>query len=420
MARLVVAREVRFKVSSSMRLKPCLCHHGVRGYVVGALLFSASVCLAQQKTDAPKPDAAKTATIQPQPVKTPPVKPEPPKVEAPRPAIYSLAFSLDGKTLAVGTHKEVLLYDPTTWTATSVFTGVTNSARSLTFHPDGKRLAIGSGVNGFSGDLVLWDPSDPQNVINYPHALDTIESIAFSQDGTSMLTASFDSKARFFPWDAYQYGEKKLEEHNGRVTAVAFSNKPKYIFATGALDKMVKIWDFKTAHVVVNFDQATAGITGLAFLSNGDQLVGSSLDGNLYWWAVGYDDHKKVYSGYNFRAIKAHEDGVTAFSASANKQRMVTGGTDHAVRVWKMDDGGVVREFKEPTTPIYCTALSPDGKIAAAAGREGIVWVWDVEANKLLTTLTPPRPKPTKSLAAKPTTTTVASKPQPTKPQPAK
>jgi WD40 repeat protein len=67
---------------------------------------------------------------------------------------------------------------------------------------------------------------------------------------------------------------------------------------------------------------------------------------------------------------------------------------DHLVRVWKMDDGGMVREFKDPTSPIYCTALSPDGKIAAAAGRQGIIWVWDVEANKLLTTLTPPRANP--------------------------
>jgi len=286
-----------------------------------------------------------------------------------------------------------LLYNASTWTVAACFTGVVNSARSLTFHPDGKRLAIGSGASGFSGNLVLWDPADPAQTTNYPPAKDTIESIAFSKDGNSMLTASFDNKARFFAWDPYVYGEKKLEEHNGRVTAVAFSNKPKYIFVTGAMDKMVKVWDFKTARVVVNFDQAAAGITGLGFLSNGDQFVGSSLDGNLYWWAVGYDDRKKVYSGYVFRSIKAHEDGVTAFSVSANQQRIVTGGTDHAVRIWKMDDGGLVREFKQPATPIYCTALSPDGKIAAAAGREGVIWVWDVEANKVLATLEPPSPK---------------------------
>ena len=115
------------------------------------------------------------------------------------------------------------------------------------------------------------------------------------------------------------------------------------------------------------------------------------MDGNLYWWGVGYDERRKTYNGYPFRTVRAHEGGVTAFSVAANHVRMATGGMDHLVRVWKIDDGGLVREFKDSTSPIYCTALSPDGKIAAAAGREGIIWVWDVEANKLLTTITPPR-----------------------------
>jgi len=322
-----------------------------------------------------------------------PAAPAPPeeKQEAVQtlPAVYSLAFSLDGKRLAVGTHKKALLYDTSDWSLIEAITQVKGSVRALTFHPDGKRLAIGSGITGASGNLLMCDPADLSHTANYGAANDTIESIAFSKDGASMLTASFDSKARFYPNTYYRYGDQKLEEHNGRVTSVAFSSKPNYIFVTGAMDKMVKVWDMKTEKVVVNFDQATAGITGLGFLANGDQIVGSSLDGNLYWWAVNYNAKKKVYRGYPFRTIKAHEGGVTAFGASANLQRIVTGGPDHLVRVWKMDDGGLVRDFKEPKAPVYCTALSPDGKIAAAAGREGVVWVWDVEANKILTTITP-------------------------------
>ena len=339
--------------------------------------------------------------------------------ETPVPAVYSLAFSLDGKRLAVGSHRQALLYDTATWTVSDTITGVQSAVRSLTFHPDGKHLAIGSGVTGASGNVLMWDMTDPTKGVNYVPAKDTIESIAFSKDGNRMLTASFDSKAHFFRWAPYPYGEQKLEEHNGRVTSAAFSSKPDYIFLTGAMDKMVKVWDFKTTKVVVNFDQATAGITGLSFLSNGDQFVGSSLDGNLYWWGVGYDTRKKIYSGYPIRTVRAHEDGVSAFSASANQQRIATGGVDHRVCVWKMDDGGLVREFKDPNGPVYATALSPDGKIAAAAGRQGIIWVWDVEANKLLTTLTPPRPKPVVAAPVVPPTpiaAPAAPKPAETKP----
>lgn len=306
-----------------------------------------------------------------------------------RPAIYALAFSPDGKKLAVGTHRQALVYETTNWSVSSTFTHIPNAVRAVTFHPDGIHLALGTGINGVSGDLLMWDTSKSDKFNSYQPAQDTIESIVFSKDGASMLTASFDSKARFYPKTFYGYGPK-LEEHNGRVTSVAFSPKPKYIFVTAAMDKMAKVWDFKHQRVVVNFDQATAGIIGLGFLGNGDQFVGACLDGNLYWWGVGFDTKKETYSGYHFRTIKAHEDGVTAFGVSADQQRMITGGMDHRVKVWKMDDGGLIREFKEPAAPLYCAALSPDGKIAVAAGREGQIWVWDVEANKLLNTITPP------------------------------
>jgi WD40 repeat protein len=350
-------------------------------FCVAALICRA--CLAQTTADKAKPA----------PVFVGPVLQKPSPPVGPLPAVYALAFSLDGKTLAVGTHQEALLYDVKSWSVCATCTQIQNAVRCFSFHPDGKHVAIGSGVAGVSGSVTMWDTSEPAHAgVSYQPALDTIESIAFNNDGSEMLTASFDSKARLFPVAFYPYTPQELVEHNGRVTCVAFSPKPKYIFVTGAMDKMVKVWDRKSTKVVVNFDQAQAGITGVAFLSNGDQIVGASMDGNLYWWGVGYNERKKVYSGYQIRAVHAHDDGVTAFSCSANMQRLATGGMDHQVKIWKMDDGGNLAVFTEPTAPIYCTALSPDGKVAAAAGREGTVWVWDVETKKLITSLIPPRP----------------------------
>ncbi len=328
-------------------------------FAAAAFTLTATTCFAQSA------DKQKSAPLfyGPEQVKPVPV--------GPLPAVYALTFSPDGKTLAVGTHHEALLYDSSKWTITDKCSQIQNAVRCFAYHPDGKHLAIGSGVAGVSGSATMWDTSDPSHTVNYEPALDTIESIAFNHNGSEMLTASFDNKARLYPVAFYPYSPQELVEHNGRVTSVAFSSKPGYIFVTGAMDKMVKVWDRKTTKVVVNFDQAQAGITGLAFLSNGDQFVGSSMDGNLYWWGVGHNERKNIYSGYPIRTVRAHEDGVTAFSASANMQRLATGGMDKRVCIWKMVDGGLVAEFKEPTAPVYCTALSPDGKIAAAAGREG-------------------------------------------------
>ncbi len=162
---------------------------------------------------------------------------------------------------------------------------------------------------------------------------------------------------------------------------------------------MVKVWDPASNHTVVNFDQSEDGITGLAFLPNGSQFVGSSLDGKLYWWGVNHDDKKQTYSGYQFRVEKAHEGGVYGLSPSGDGKRFITCGADSTVSVWNIG-GGKIRTFSDAKQPIYAVALSPDGKTALGGGRDGVLYIWDVDGNKLLNTLVPPAlpipPKPVK------------------------
>lgn len=309
-------------------------------------------------------------------------------VGAPAPAVTALAFSPDGKRLAVGTYKQVVLYDAATWQPAATFTKVTDSVRSLAFHPDGQLLAVGSGEPGASGVVALWDTSGAKPDRSVPRQADTIEALAFRKDGNALLLGANDNKACYCVLTGSD--RTVLDEHNGRVTAVAFSSKPDWVFATGGLDKIVKIWDEKTRKVVVNFDQAEAGITGLAFLPGGNQIIGSSLDGRLYWWQVYYSEKRKSYGGNRVRQQDAHEGGVNCLALSADGKRILTGGEDHVACVWDAQNGGQIAALKDATQPLYAVALSPDGKIAAAAGREGIVFIWDVEKKALLQSLTPP------------------------------
>jgi WD40 repeat protein len=309
-------------------------------------------------------------------------------IATPLPAVTALAFSPDGKRLAVGTYGQVVLYDTATWQPTATFTKVTDSVRSLAFHPDGQTLAVGSGEPGASGVVALWDTSGAKPAGSVPGQADTIEALAFRKDGNALLLGANDNKACYCALTGSD--RTILDEHNGRVTAVAFSSKPDWVFATGGLDKIVKIWDEKTRKVVVNFDQAEAGITGLAFLLNANQLVGSSLDGRIYWWQVYFSEKRKSYGGNRYRQQQAHDGGVNALSISADGKRLITGGEDHVACVWNADNGGQLAALKDATQPLYAVALSPDGKIAAGAGRDGIVYVWDVEKKALLQPLTPP------------------------------
>jgi len=208
-------------------------------------------------------------------------------------AITAAVFSPDGKQAAVGTYQRVFLYETVEWKVIGQCDAVEDYARALTFAPDGVTLAIGSGIPGKSGRITLWNTAAKTTVRFYAKQLDTVEAMAFRTDGKGLIIAAKDKKVSYF---VNMPSEKHLEldEHNGRVQAAAFSPKDNFIYVTGASDRIVKVWDEAQRKTVVNFDQSEGSVTGLAFLSNGIQFVGSSMDGRLYWWQVNFSTKRRT------------------------------------------------------------------------------------------------------------------------------
>ena len=329
--------------------------------------------------------------------------------EGAAPAVTSLAFSPDGKLLAVGTYGQVTLFDATTWEAKEQFRDIADEARSLAFSPDSKVLAIGGGLPGRNGAVTLWNMEDYRKSSKLPvRAADTIEGLAYRKDGKELLACANDNKVSLFD-NLPANSAAVLDEHNGRVLAAAFSPRDGYIYITGGMDKLVKVWNAKTQKTIVNFDQSEAGVTGLGFINN-DQFVGASLDGKIRWWGVSYDAKKDAYNGYHFRTQDANKGGVNALAVSADGKRIVTGGEDSGVSVWE-DNGNRRCDFHDTLGPIYAVAITPDGKRIAAGGRDGKINIWDVEEKKLTQTFpAPPPPAPKPLVAAKKPATKSKSK----------
>ena len=171
----------------------------------------------------------------------------------------------------------VVVFDTEKWTVASRFNKIEDSVRSLTFHPSGGFLAIGSGLPGRTGTVTFWDGSSATPMKSLTGQRDSVEAVAFRQDGSALLYGCADNKARYYP--NYNEGQNKLlDEHNDRVNAVAISPRKDFVYVTGALDKLVKVWDARTGQTVVNLDQSAAGISGLVFLPNGVYFMAE--DGN--------------------------------------------------------------------------------------------------------------------------------------------
>ena len=70
-----------------------------------------------------------------------------------RGAVYGVAFSPDGRTLASASWQTIELWNPFTGEHIGTFTGHPGWNRAVAFSPDGQTLASGSDY----GTVILWD-----------------------------------------------------------------------------------------------------------------------------------------------------------------------------------------------------------------------------------------------------------------------
>jgi hypothetical protein len=145
-----------------------------------------------------------------------------------------------------------------------------------------------------------------------------VNGVAFSPDGTRIVTASTDNTARVW---SVATGDTLLTlvGHTGGVSSVAWSPDGTRI-ATGSWDRTAKIWDPVSGDPLTTLVGHTDWVTGLAWSPDGTRLITSSADSTAIIWDVA--------SGTSLYVLKGHTGWVNGVAWSPNGKRVVTAGRD--------------------------------------------------------------------------------------------
>jgi WD40 repeat protein len=256
------------------------------------------------------------------------------------------------------------------WGERKVLQGHSAPVRAVAFSPDGTRVLTGSADK----TARLWDAATGKVVKTLLGHTARVTAVAFSQDGTRILTGSDDSTAQL--WDAVTgKAVATLTGHAGPVWGIAFSADNKRLL-TGSFDDTARIWDAATGRILAILGH-TGPVWAVAFSPDGTRLLTSSEEVQL-WDAI---------TGKVLATLTGHTAPVMTVAFSPDGARVLTGSADNTARLWDAATGKPVATLAGHTDRLTAVAFSPDGRRVLTGAKDSTARLWDAATGKTVATL---------------------------------
>ena len=179
------------------------------------------------------------------------------------------------------------------------------------------------------------------------------------------------------PADPIQTHVVKSFANEASLVSCRFDPSGRFVFVGLQHSKVVR-WDLASG-AKTDFEGAhDSWVRAIAFANKGETVLTGGHDGRLVWWQTAAEKPTPI------RKVEAHAGWIRAIDISPDGQFVASAGNDLKVKLWKVEDGSLVREMAGHERHVYNVAFHPGGKNLISGDLIANFIDWEVETGKAL------------------------------------
>lgn len=168
------------------------------------------------------------------------------------------------------------------------------------------------------------------------------------------------------------------------ASVILQSGRNSDIFAVGYMDGSVRLWDSKTATILISLTGHRSAVTALTFNDSGDRLASGGQDAHIIIW--------DLIGEVGLYRLRGHKDEVTAIKfirepgdeidTLSGDGWLLSTGKDSFIKIWDLSTRHCVETHIAHHGECWALALTPDQQGCVTTGNNGEVKFWAINTTK--------------------------------------
>ncbi|MDR2642144.1 MAG: protein kinase [Planctomycetaceae bacterium] len=252
----------------------------------------------------------------------------------------------------------------------SIFKGHLDTISTVAISEDGNIAASA----GRDAQIRVWNILEQKCICELSGHTDWVRSVGMTRDSHFLVSGSWDGTVRVWNIDSGKC-VRITDERIKSITKIAINPQGRIVAIATAQGRVI-FWDVLTSSVKGSFVAGSSSINSVKFSCNGEYLIMGCEDGKVLLWKVGSDVPE--------REVIIHKSAVTDVAISADLNRVISADKDGSVMIYNLLNGvceGIVSGHLSEVTGLVFLA---DGRFFISCSRDAKVRIGSVNGDNLV------------------------------------